>query len=217
MAIQCEVDNMENAINQITICGQLGTLPEFSHENHGLRFYRFLLDVPRLSGAVDHIPVVAPQSLLNPLDPTAGDTWEITGQIRSHNSRLPGPKLLIFVFARAIQLCQEEPDNQVRLSGAICRLPIYRRTPLGREICDIMLAVPRTYHRSDYLPCILWGKLAREFRDCIPGDCLQLQGRFQSRAYQKSTDAGPEQRVAYEISALTAQRCEEEPSLYEAQ
>lgn len=201
---------MENAINEITIRGQLGTLPEFSHENHGLRFYRFILDVPRLSGAVDHIPVIASQGLLWPLDPTAGASWEITGQIRSHNNRQPGPKLLIFVFARSIQVCDGAPDNQVTLSGAICRLPMYRRTPLGREICDIMLAVPRTYHRSDYLPCIFWGRLARQFRDCIPGDCLKLQGRFQSRAYQKTTETGVEQRVAYEISALTAECCQEE-------
>lgn len=197
---------MEHTINQITLRGQLQQLPEFSHENHGRKFLRFLLDVPRLSGAVDTLPIIADESTLNALDPCGGAMLTVTGQIRSHNIRSDGKRrLLIFVFAESIVVEDGEPINEVVLEGPLCKEPIYRRTPLGREICDVMLAVPRGYKRADYLPCILWGKVAKEVAACQLRDTVQICGRMQSRGYTKVTEEGPQERVAYEISALTAQ------------
>ena len=197
---------MEHTINQITLRGQLQQLPEFSHENHGRKFLRFLLDVPRLSGAVDTLPIIADELILNALDPCGGAMLTVTGQIRSHNIRSDGKRrLLIFVFAESIVAEDGEPINEVVLEGPLCKEPIYRRTPLGREICDVMLAVPRGYKRADYLPCILWGKVAKEVAACQLRDTVQICGRMQSRGYTKVTEEGPQERVAYEISALTAQ------------
>ena len=196
---------MEQNINQITLRGSLCGLPEFSHENHGRRFFRFFLEVPRLSGAVDTLPVIAEEAVLDAMDLSAGEMLTVTGQIRSHNERIGGRRrLLIFVFAGSI-LCEDgEPINECILEGPICREPVYRRTPLGREICDVMLAVPRAFRRADYLPCILWGRTAQLASSCRTRDRLQICGRLQSRIYTKLTETGSEERTAYEISALTA-------------
>ena len=140
---------MEHTANQAAIRGTLLELPQFSHENHGSRFYRFLLEVPRLSGAVDHLPVIAREEALNQMDLSGGSYVEVRGQVRSFNNHSSvGQRLLIFVFADSVQTSQEEPCNQVLLTGTICKAPIYRRTPLGREICDVMLAVDRPGHIS---------------------------------------------------------------------
>ena len=181
-------------------------MPEYSHENHGRRFFRFLLNVPRLSGAVDALPVIAEEGILNAADLSSGEMLTVTGQIRSHNVRSDGRRhLLIFVFAATI-ICEDgEPINDCILEGPICREPTYRRTPLGREICDVMLAVPRAFKRADYLPCILWGRTAVEASACHTRDRIRIYGRLQSRAYTKLTENGPEERIAYEISALSAE------------
>jgi len=197
---------MEHTANQITLRGSLASLPQFSHENHGRRFFRFLLEVPRLSGAVDTLPVIAEEGILLGTDLSDGDMLTVAGQVRSHNVRSDGKRhLLIFVFAHAI-LCEDgEPINDVLLEGPICREPTYRRTPLGREICDIMLAIPRAFKRADYLPCILWGRTALEASQCHTRDILRISGRLQSRIYTKVTEEGSQERTAYEISALTAE------------
>ena len=197
---------MEHSANHIFLRGSLSALPEFSHENHDRRFFRFLLQVPRLSGAVDLLPVVAEEALLNGIDLSGGSMLTVTGQIRSHNIRSEGRRHLnIFVFARSI-LCEDgAPVNEVILEGPLCREPNFRRTPLGREICDVMLAVPRAFKRADYLPCILWGRTAREAAEYHTRDRLLICGRLQSRIYTKLTEAGTEERTAYEISALTAE------------
>lgn len=201
---------MEQKTNEIILRGSLQALPVFSHENHGKRFYRFYLEVPRLSGAVDILPVVAEEQVLGQLDPTGGLMLTVTGQIRSHNQRADGVRhLLIFVFAASVVAEDGEPMNQVVLQGPLCREPTYRLTPLGREICDAMLAVPRAFHRADYLPCILWGRIAQEVSRCHTRDVISIQGRLQSRIYTKQTPDGPEERTAYEISALTAEIVEE--------
>lgn len=196
---------MEQPKNQITLRGSLASLPQFSHENHGRRFFRFTLDVPRLSGTVDSLPVIAEEGVLSAAELGDGDMLTVAGQIRSHNVRVDGKRhLLIFVFASAI-LCEDgEPINDVLLEGPLCREPTYRRTPLGREICDVMLAVPRAFKRADYLPCILWGRMAQEASQCHTRDILRISGRLQSRVYTKVTEYGSEERVAYEISALSA-------------
>ena len=201
---------MEHTQNSITLRGQLQELPRFSHENHGRRFYRFTLEVPRLSGTVDYLPIVAPESALQNLDPTAGEQLLVTGQIRSHNQRSDGVRhLLIFIFANTVLVEDGEPINEVLLSGPICKDPIFRRTPLGREICDVMLAVPRAFKRADYLPCILWGRTAQDISQCHVRDTISVQGRMQSRTYTKLTEFGPEERIAYEISALSAEILED--------
>lgn len=191
--------------NQITLRGQLLALPHFSHENHGKNFFRFTLEVPRLSGTVDLLPVVAEETILNGMDLSGGCMLTVYGQVRSHNIRSDGGRhLLIFVFASTVVCEDGEPINDCVVAGPLCREPNYRRTPLGREICDVMLAVPRAFHRADYLPCILWGRTAVEASGCHIRDEIRIVGRLQSRIYTKMTEDGPQERTAYEISALTA-------------
>ena len=202
---------MEHTDNQITLRGSLQALPYFSHENHDKKFYRFLLEVPRLSGAVDLLPIVAEESILNELDLSGGEMLTVTGQIRSHNVRENGVRhLLIFVFAASITAEDGEPVNDVIIEGPLCKEPIFRRTPLGREICDVMLAVPRAFRRADYLPCILWGSTAQQASVCHTRARIRIYGRLQSRIYTKMTEEGPEERTAYEVSALTAEILEDE-------
>ena len=197
---------MEHTVNLITLRGTLLNLPIFSHENHGRKFFRFTLEVPRLSGTADLLPVVAEEQLLAGVDPSGGEMLTVTGQIRSHNIRAEGKRhLLIFVFASAIVAEDGDPINDCILEGPLCREPTYRRTPLGREICDVMLAVPRAFRRADYLPCILWGRTAQEVSACHTRDKIRICGRLQSRVYTKLTDTGPIERTAYEISALSAE------------
>jgi len=197
---------MENTANHITLRGILAGLPAFSHENHGRRFYRFLLEVERLSGTADTLEVVVPEDVLNAVDPEGGSMVLVAGQIRSFNSRQEtGRRLVISVFASEMTACEGEPVNEAELTGTICKAPVYRRTPLGREICDVMLAVGRPYRRTDYLPCILWGRTAQEVSAMRVGERLHLTGRLQSREYVKLLDSGSERRVAYEISAISAE------------
>lgn len=201
---------MEHSANQITLRGTLSAPPVFSHENHGKQFFRLFLEVPRLSGAVDILPVIAEQSLLEGTQVCECGMLTVTGQIRSHNVRRDGRRhLMIFVFAASLQCEEGEPLNDVTVEGYLCREPVYRRTPLGREICDVMLAVPRAFQRADYLPCILWGRTALEASRCHTRDKIGITGRLQSRVYTKVTEEGSEERTAYEISALTAQIPEE--------
>ena len=196
---------MEQCANQITLRGTLLSLPHYSHENHGRRFCRFTLEVPRLSGTVDLLPVVAEESLIHSIDPTGGEKLTVVGQIRSHNVRTNGIRhLLIFVFASSITAEDGEPINECIIEGPLCKEPTYRRTPLGREICDVMLAIPRAFRRADYLPCILWGRVAQQASQCHTRECIRIYGRLQSRNYTKVTEDGTFERTAYEVSALRA-------------
>lgn len=200
---------MEQAIvesnNTILLRGIVTESPEYSHENHGRRFWKLALAVPRLSGVRDTINVLCPETLLESMTLAEGDLVEVQGEIRSYHNRTgQGRRLIISVYASAMAPTALEPDNQVCLRGRICREPVYRRTPLGREICDVMLAVERKYGRRDFLPCILWGSLARMAASCPPGTVLDLWGRLQSRTYIKQLEHGSEERTAFEISAITA-------------
>ena len=202
---------MEHTTNSILIRGNMQSLPQFSHENHGRQFYRFILEVPRLSGAIDCLPVIAEKQTLDEIDPSGGEMLTVCGQIRSHNLRQEGSRhLMIFVFATSITAEDGDPQNDVIIEGALCREPVFRRTPLGREICDVMLAVPRAFKRADYLPCILWGRTAQDVSACHTRDCVRIYGRLQSRIYTKITDDGPQERTAYEISALSAEILDEQ-------
>ena len=176
--------------------------PEWSHENHGMQFYRVFLQVPRLSGQVDRLPVLLPGALA--AQTAAGRTLRVRGQLRSFNNRSGvGSKLVLTVYAQEIQPGQEALCNQITLSGALCKEPTFRRTPLGRSICDLMLAAPRRYGRADYLPVIAWGQLAIRASKLHTGDPLSLEGRVQSRTYNKVLPSGEtEERTAYEVSMM---------------
>ena len=131
---------------------------------------------------------------------------EVRGQVRTFNNRAQtGRRLVISVYAESLMACEGEPDNQVQLTGTICREPVYRRTPLGREICDVMLAVNRPYHRADYIPCIFWGRTAELVQMYSVGASIRLTGRLQSREYRKILGETTEIRTAYEVSAMTAE------------
>ena len=197
---------MEYPTNQAHLRGSLLELPAFSHESGGKRFFRFLLEVPRLSGAVDTLPVIVREELLEILDLSGGEMLDIVGQLRSHNLRQEdGRKLLIFVFAQNISAEDGPPVNDITLCGSLCREPNYRKTPLGREICDVMLAVARPSRRADYIPCILWGSTARKVSALHTADHLRISGRLQSRVYTKLTPDGAVEMTAYEVSAMSAE------------
>lgn len=196
---------MESTTNMAVFCGHISSAPQFSHENHGRRFFKFPLEVERLSGAVDILPVVAAEDVLEQAAVTGGDHIRIEGQIRSFNSRSEqGRKLIISIYADSMENCDAEADNDVTLVGTICKAPTLRRTPLGREICDMMLAVSRRYHRTDYIPCILWGRTAQETSVLPVGSRLELHGRLQSRNYLKVLEDRTEERTAYEVSVMDA-------------
>ena len=188
--------------NEVLLEGTALEAPVLSHENHGTRFYRFPLEVPRLSGTPDTLPVLLPEPLLDTVQTEA--PLRVQGQLRSFNNRSGvGNRLVLTVYAQAIQPGTGEPCNRILLSGVLCKPPIFRRTPLGRSICDLMLAVSRRYGRADYLPVIAWGQLAVRAARLQVGDPLSLEGRVQSRAYRKVLENGSIQdRVAYEVSAM---------------
>ena len=188
--------------NEVLLEGTALEAPVLSHENHGTRFYRFPLEVPRLSGTPDTLPVLLPEPLLDIVQTEA--PLRVQGQLRSFNNRSGvGNRLVLTVYAQAIQPGTGEPCNRILLSGALCKPPIFRRTPLGRSICDLMLAVSRRYGRADYLPVIAWGQLAVQASHLQVGDALSLEGRVQSRSYRKVLEDGTvQERVAYEVSAM---------------
>ena len=195
--------------NIVRLVGTAAGRPCLSHESRGEAFYRLPLTVRRLSGAEDELPLLLRRGLLEKLELREADKLCVSGELRSFNNRSgEGARLVISVFARTLQLCGGEDENTVLLRGALCRPPTLRRTPMGRDICDLMLAVNRPYGRSDYLPCICWGPLAREISLCPTGTALQLAGRFQSRPYIKMTAEGPLEKVAYEVSAAEIDRAE---------
>ena len=190
--------------NEVLLEGIPVGAPEPSHENHGQLFYRQILEVPRLSGTADRLPLLVRQTQLPLLK--EGVPLRVEGQLRSFNNRSgPGRRLVLTVYARSLQPGLGEPVNRILLAGTLCKPPIYRRTPLGREICDVMLAVNRPYRRADYLPCILWGRTAQEAAELPVGTQLALTGRLQSREYIKMLGTTAERRTAYEISAILAE------------
>lgn len=188
--------------NKVYLCGTVKTAPVYSHEVMGEGFYDFTLSVKRLSGQYDDVPLSISERIMEncPLD--VGKTVGVQGQLRSYN-RLVGDKnkLVLLVFVR--DLGEGDPDNPnyIELEGFICKPPIYRTTPFGREICDLLLAVNRAYNKSDYIPAIAWGRNARYAGNFSVGDKVNLVGRIQSRTYQKTLEDGTvEERVAYEVS-----------------
>ena len=189
--------------NTVELCGALAAAPRFSHLSRGERFYIFPVETRRLSGAVDTINVVAREALLAALRIEEAERLCVQGELRSFNNRREeGPKLVITVFARALSLAGGGEDvNAITLRGALCKQPVLRVTPMGRDICDLMVAVNRRCGRSDYLPCICWGARARTAALFDVGDGVELTGRVQSRQYIKLIDGEPVEKTAYEVSA----------------
>ena len=183
--------------------------PEPSHVCRGEVFYLLPLSVRRLSGTEDELPLLLRRRQLEALELGGGERLCVGGALRSYNNRGGAlPRLRLTVLARTACFCDGPDENRVLLAGALCRPPSLRRTPLGREICDLMLAVNRSYGRSDYLPCICWGAAAREAARWPVGARVRLEGRFQSRSYVKLTDEGPVSRTAFEVSAAAIERLE---------
>ena len=201
---------MDETRNDLLLRGTAAAEPAFSHENHGQRFYRFPLSVRRLSGQADVLQVIATGEQLSHLLPLTGRRLEIQGQLRSFNNKSgQGSRLVISAFTRLLVETAGEDVNIIELKGAICKPPVLRRTPLGRCICDMMLAVNRRYGRADYLPCIAWGQVAMVTGQLPVGSTLALEGRVQSRVYTKVLDGVPQERTAYEVSIM---RFQEDPS-----
>ena len=195
---------MEDTGNIIHLKGQICQNLQFGHELFGEQFYTTTLRVPRLSGAEDYLPITLSERLLIDEPLTAGSMLCLEGQLRSYNKVIEGAgRLLITAFAQRLINTDEDEENpnRVQLTGALCKPPSYRTTPFGREIADLMLAVNRAYGKSDYIPCITWGRTARFASHLKVGDRVQLLGRFQSRAYQKQLpDGAVITKMAYEVS-----------------
>ena len=198
--------------NHIVLVGKVTSDKVFSHEVYGERFYIFKMEIPRLSGTSDIIPITISERLLNE-DLKIGEKIVVKGQFRSYNTYIDNKnRLILTVFAKDVitedhfaeeqeELEKQNVSNEVILNGYICKAPIYRQTPFKREIADILLAVNRAYNKSDYIPCIAWGRNARYCQNVEVGTCVRIVGRVQSRLYEKKHEDGTvEERVAYEVS-----------------
>ena len=190
--------------NEIILHGRLEEAPQLSHSNHGEQFYVFPLTVHRLSGAADRLNVLVSERLPVACVLQPGDEVTIRGEVRSYNNRSgQGSRLVITVLARALVREPGQDDNRLKLQGVLCKPAIFRCTPLGRNICDMMLAVNRRYGRSDYLPCIAWGTLAHRCAALEVGDRVRVEGRLQSRTYTKNSGDAVQERTAFEVSVMT--------------
>ena len=192
--------------NQVTIAGEILSNFSFSHDVFGEGFYLMEISVGRLSDSNDVIPIMVSERLIDVKQDYTGMYAVITGQFRSYNRHEETKnRLVLSVFAREIEILEEPTDevrpNYIFLDGYVCKPPIYRKTPLGREIADVLLAVNRPYGKSDYIPCICWGRNARFAEGFQVGEHIQIWGRIQSREYQKKlSETEFERRVAYEVS-----------------
>ncbi len=197
---------MENSMtntNNVFIMGEICTELTFSHEMYGENFYEFMVSVKRLSGQDDVIPVTASERLLGKDKLKKGDKVAINGQFRSYNKLIDNKsKLMLTVFVKDFMPYDEsfQNPNEAVLTGYVCKPPVYRTTPFNREICDVLLAINRSYKKSDYIPCIAWGRNARFSQDLEVGRRITVSGRIQSREYTKKIGETSETRVAYELS-----------------
>ena len=188
--------------NQGMLRGEVLAVPKLSHHNHGVDYYLVPFRVPRLSGAEDVVNLVVSQPQAELWQP--GNWLEVGGEVRSYNNRSgQGSRLVITMLVREVlQAHCREGENHLLLAGALCKPPVARRTPLGREICDLLLAVNRPYGRADYLPCIAWGQVAVAVGQMGVGDTIALDGRLQSRQYTKVLEDCSEVRTAFEVSIM---------------
>lgn len=205
--------------NHLVLIGKIVSEKNYSHEIYGEKFYVFSLEVVRLSSTTDIIPITISERLLTNVDISIGREVKVEGQFRSYNSyENERNRLILTVFAKEIEefVHNESEDkelvtNEVELVGYICKKPIYRQTPFGREIADVLLAVNRAYNKSDYIPCIAWGRNARFCQNMEIGAEVKITGRVQSRSYEKKHEDGiTETRVAYEVSIASMEVPEKE-------
>ena len=199
--------------NKVFLSGRVESEPEFSHETFGEGFYEVKLSVPRLSEHTDIIPVTVSEKLLAKDNFKVGNNVAIKGQFRSYNKIVDEKsRLMLTVFVRElIEIDETMNPNIIEIEGFICKPPIYRTTPFKREICDVLVAVNRAYNKSDYLPCIAWGRNARFIKDATVGTKVSIVGRIQSREYQKKlSEEEIETKTAYEISVNKIQVAENE-------
>lgn len=201
--------------NKVTISGTVATQPEFSHEVYEEMFYTFMLDTPRLSENCDTIKITVSEKFLSGEGINVGDKLKIDGQFRSYNNFTNvGNRLILTVFVKNIERLDpfredEENINSIYLNGYICKQPVYRTTPFGREIADILLAVNRSYNKSDYIPCIAWGRNAKYAEALKIGDNVVVKGRIQSREYQKKiSETEVENKTAFEVSLARLDKVE---------
>lgn len=208
------MNRIEN--NKVTLCGEIISGLEFSHEIYGEAFYLVKIKVARLSEYSDEILVMVSNRLVDTNENYEGMLIRVEGQFRSYNRQEEGKgKLLLSVFAQQIEFLQEQSEspynNQIYLEGYICKKPVYRETPLGREITDLLLAVNRPYGKSDYIPCITWGRNALYASNLDVGTKCIVQGRIQSREYiKKISENESEERIAYEVSVSLVEAVENE-------
>lgn len=196
-----------NETNQAEISGKVSLPPNLSHSIYGESFYTFMIQVPRLSGNADTLPVIVSERIISRVPIGEGDRILIRGQLRSYNKIVDGAsRLELKIFAREIQpWAEEEYLNRIDLTGFLCKPPVYRTTPFGREITDMLIAVNRSYNKSDYIPSIVWGRNAKTAQTYRVGQKIRIEGRIQSREYEKLLDNGEKIiRVAYEVSAASA-------------
>ena len=205
--------------NHLVLVGKIVGEQKYSHEIYGEKFYSFDLEVVRLSSNTDIIPITVSERLLTDVDLSLGKNVEVEGQFRSYNNYdSKKNRLILTVFAKEIKEVEESDEenkevvtNEVTLVGYVCKKPIYRQTPFGREIADILLAVNRAYNKSDYIPCIAWGRNARFCQNIEVGTEVKIVGRVQSRTYEKKYEDGTvETRVAYEVSIASMEIEEKE-------
>ncbi len=188
-------------INAVFLRGEAVTDPVYSHTAGGRRFYTFPICVERLSGRTDTLNVLVAEEELEKTPFAAGDTVTVEGSMRSCNHVENGKsRLILSILAKSILKEDGPPENRIELTGTLCKPPVYRITPLGRELCDVMLASRRKYGRSDFLPLILWGKNAKTASEFTTGTTISCKGRVQSREYIKRTEEGDIVKTAYEVS-----------------
>ncbi len=205
---------MENPNNRIMAAGRLEGPLELSHEVMNEPFYTGTLAVKRLSGTIDRLPITIPGKLMGLLPEDREQLLLVNGQVRSYNKVIDGAgRLMVTLFAQGIAETRDSDTlNRVTLTGALCKPPVYRSTPFGREICDMMLAVNRAFGKSDYIPCIAWGRNAQYAARFDVGERVRLTGRLQSREYQKQLENGEYMvRCAYEVSSFTLEAAGDEP------
>lgn len=205
--------------NKVYIEGRVASELAFSHEMYGEGFYSVNIEVPRLSDTSDYLPITVSERLIASLDMSIGNTVSIEGQLRSYNRYIDGSnRLILTIFARDIKNLEEisKSPNQIFLDGFICKSPVYRTTPFGREITDLLVAVNRPYNKSDYIPAIAWGRNARFSNILEIGSHIRLWGRIQSREYEKKlSEENIVKRVAFEVSISKMEKVDEDENLPE--
>ena len=205
-----------NENNVVNLGGKIASNPVFSHELYDEKFYKLDVETKRLSDSSDILPIIVSERLIDIDDLKIGEIVNIVGQFRSYNQQTESKsKLILSIFAKEIEKTQEDilTLNDANLIGYICKTPIYRKTPLGREIADVLIAVNRSYKKADYMACILWGRNARFCETLEVGTMVKINGRIQSRKYEKKLENGAsEEKIAYEVSVskFSVDKSEEE-------